>query len=139
MAVLVDADLLEQRLLLGHDDFRAYLAELVLRGGQPGPRLEHLLLDAGELRAVLLDLLSELDRLGALQVLDPLLEIGVLSLKLFDAPLAAECHDGRPSPVWRCETTSEARLHLPADGTAMVARRPVVAGGVYWPLATHAI
>ncbi len=101
VAVLVDADLLEQRLLLGDDDLGARRGELVLGAGELRARLEDLLLDAGELGAVLLDLLRQLDRLGALQVLDPLLEAGVLGLELLDATLAAECHDRCPFPAWR--------------------------------------
>ena len=76
-------------------------ASCVLGAGELRAGLEHLLLDAGELGAVLLDLLRQLDRLGALQVLDPLLEAGVLGLELLDATLAAECHDRCPFPAWR--------------------------------------
>ena len=44
VAVLVDADLLEQRLLLGDDDLGARRGELVLGAGELRARLEHLLL-----------------------------------------------------------------------------------------------
>lgn len=136
MPVFVDADLLQERDLLGLDNLLPLIGDLALGRGQTSLGLMDLLLHGGKLSLVGLDLLRQLYGLQALQVRDPLLvrlvlrlerrelalEIrdlpvqgAVLPFEFLDARLAAECHD-RHLP--QC-----AAMVLTADETTFVGRR----------------